>query len=135
MRDGWRKSIFGQRDELPGHAKSVAAQPGMRHDRGTNCAGGFIDKDTAYTAGILHDVGRVALAVIQPKGYAALLDKHHGPAASMLVAEREMFGLDHCEAGRQLIADWKLPQSFEAVVADHHSELRSGQRVESVRRW
>jgi putative nucleotidyltransferase with HDIG domain len=86
---------------------------------------GSIDKDTAYTAGILHDVGRVALAVIQPKGYAALLDKHHGPAASMLLAEREMFGLDHCEAGRQLIADWKLPVSFEAVVADHHSELRS----------
>jgi putative nucleotidyltransferase with HDIG domain len=86
---------------------------------------GSIDKDTAYTAGILHDVGRVALAVIQPKGYAALLDKHHGPAASMLLAEREMFGLDHCEAGRQLIADWKLPKSFEAVVADHHSALRS----------
>lgn len=86
---------------------------------------GSIDKDAAYTAGILHDVGRVALAVIQPKGYAALLDKHHGPAASMLLAEREMFGLDHCQAGQQLIADWKLPRSFEAVVADHHSELRS----------
>jgi putative nucleotidyltransferase with HDIG domain len=86
---------------------------------------GLIDKDTAYTAGILHDVGRVALSVIQPKGYAALLDKHHGSAASMLLAEREMFGLDHCEAGRQLITDWKLPKSFEAVVADHHSELRS----------
>ena len=86
---------------------------------------GLIDKDTAYTAGILHDVGRVALAVIQPKGYAALLDKHHGPAASMLLAERKMFGLDHCEAGRQLIADWKLPRCFDAVVSDHHSELRS----------
>jgi putative nucleotidyltransferase with HDIG domain len=86
---------------------------------------GSIDKDTAYIAGILHDVGRVALAVIQPKGYAVLLEKHHGPSASMLLAEREMFGLDHCEVGRQLIADWKLPESFEAVVADHHSELRS----------
>jgi putative nucleotidyltransferase with HDIG domain len=82
----------------------------------------LIDKDTAYTAGILHDVGRMALAVIQPKGYAALLEKHRGAAASMLAAERELFGWDHCEIGRQLIGDWKLPQSFEAVVADHHSE-------------
>jgi len=81
-----------------------------------------IDKDTAYTAGILHDVGRMALAVVQPKGYAALLEKHRGPAASMLEAERELFGWDHCEIGRQLIGDWKLPQSFEAVIADHHSE-------------
>jgi len=86
---------------------------------------GSIDKDTAYTAGILHDVGRMALAVIQPKGYAALLEKHHGAAASMLEAERELFGWDHCEVGRQLIGEWKLPQSFEAVVADHHSERHS----------
>ena len=45
---------------------------------------GSIDKDIAYTAGIFHDIGRMALAVIQSKGYAALLDKHRGPAASML---------------------------------------------------
>jgi len=86
---------------------------------------GPIDKDTAYTAGILHDVGRMALAVIQPKGYAALLEKHHGTAVSMLEAERELFGWDHCEVGRQLIGDWKLPQSFEAVVNEHHSERRT----------
>jgi putative nucleotidyltransferase with HDIG domain len=83
---------------------------------------GSIDKDTAYTAGILHDIGRMALAVIQPKGYAALLEKHHGAASSMLEAERDLFGWDHCEVGRQLIGDWKLPQSFEAVVAEHHSD-------------
>ena len=86
---------------------------------------GSIDKDTAYTAGILHDVGRMALAVIQPKGYAALLEKHRGAAASMLDAERELFGWDHCEVGRQLIGDWKLPQSFEPVVSEHHSVRHS----------
>ncbi len=86
---------------------------------------GSVDKDTAYTAGILHDVGRMALAVVQPRGYAALLDKHQGGAVSMLAAERELFGWDHCEIGRQLIRDWNLPQSFDAVVGDHHSERRT----------
>jgi putative nucleotidyltransferase with HDIG domain len=86
---------------------------------------GSLDNEIAYTAGILHDIGRMALAVIQPKGYAALLEKHHGAPASMLEAERELFGWDHCEIGRQLIDDWKLPESFEAVVADHHSEPRT----------
>ena len=33
---------------------------------------GLLDKDTAYTSGILHDIGRIALAVIQPKEYANL---------------------------------------------------------------
>jgi len=86
---------------------------------------GLIDKDTAYTAGILHDVGRMALAVIQPKGYAALLESHRGASVTMLKAERGLFGWDHCETGRQLIGDWKLPEDLEAVVADHHLPRRT----------
>jgi putative nucleotidyltransferase with HDIG domain len=86
---------------------------------------GFIDKDMAYTCGILHDVGRMALAVILPKGYAALLETHRGTDASILEAERELFGWDHCETGRQLIADWKLPDNFAAAVAEHHTERRT----------
>lgn len=86
---------------------------------------GSIDKDTAYTAGILHDIGRMALAVIQPKAYAALLETHQGWADTMLEAERELFGWDHCEIGRQLIGDWKLPQNLEAVTADHHLPQRN----------
>ncbi len=88
-------------------------------------ATGFIDKDQAYTAGILHDVGRMALAVIQPKDYAALLETHRGGSATILEAERELFGWNHCETGRQLVADWKLPQDLETVVADHHAERRN----------
>jgi HD-like signal output (HDOD) protein len=80
---------------------------------------GSIDKDFAYTSGILHDMGRIALAVLQPKPYAELLETHHGTPASVLDAERDLFGMDHCETGRQLINDWKLPESFAAVVADH----------------
>lgn len=81
--------------------------------------GGFIDKDLAYTSGILHDIGRMALAVLQPKAYAELLVTHRGAPASVLDAERNLFGMDHCETGRQLIADWNLPENFEAPVADH----------------
>jgi HD-like signal output (HDOD) protein len=81
---------------------------------------GYIDKDLAYTSGILHDVGRFALAVIQPKDYAALLETHRGPASSILERERELFGWDHCEAGQRLIADWKLPLELDAAVSHHH---------------
>lgn len=86
---------------------------------------GFIDKDLAYTCGILHDVGRMALAVIQPSEYAALLETHCGPSATLLEAERELFGWDHSETGRQLIADWKLPDDFQAAVAEHHAVRRT----------
>lgn len=81
---------------------------------------GFLDKDVAYTSGILHDIGRFALAVIQPKEYAALLETHRGSAGSILDGEQELFGWDHCEAGQKLIASWKLPSDFTAIVCEHH---------------
>lgn len=86
---------------------------------------GFIDKDTAFTAGILHDVGRMGLAVIQPAAYAALLEKHQGRSETTLDAERVLFGWDHCETGRQLVSDWKLPEELESVVSQHHQPRRT----------
>jgi len=83
---------------------------------------GSIDKDSAYTAGLMHDVGRLALAVLRPRDYAGLLESHAGSARSILKAEREIFGFDHCEAGRHLVGDWKLPPSFIDIVSDHHPQ-------------
>ncbi len=86
---------------------------------------GFIDKDMAYTSGILHDIGRMALAVIQPGAYAEILESHRGSAESILEAERGLFGWDHCETGCRMIADWKLPDGFNTVVGDHHAPRRT----------
>jgi len=81
---------------------------------------GFMDKDSAYTCGVIHDIGRLALAVIRPREYAILLGMQSGPPGSILEGERDLFGLDHCEAGRRLITDWKLPVDLEAIVSEHH---------------
>jgi putative nucleotidyltransferase with HDIG domain len=80
-----------------------------------------IDSNTAYTAGVMHDIGRQALAIVRPKEYVDLLKKQQGPPASILRQERDLFGLDHCELGSQLITEWKLPSEFKAIAADHHS--------------
>ena len=82
---------------------------------------GFIDKHSAYTCGVIHDIGRLALAVIRPREYAVLLGMQSGPPASILEGERELFGLDHCQAGRRLITDWNLPVDFESIVSEHHA--------------
>jgi putative nucleotidyltransferase with HDIG domain len=85
---------------------------------------GSMNRNTAYTAGILHDIGRFAMMVIRPETYDALLVNHSGFAGSLLPHEQRLFGFDHCEAGRHLIADWKLPADFEAIVSEHHSPRR-----------
>ncbi len=85
---------------------------------------GFMDRDTAYTCGMLHDIGRLALAVIRPTEYAALLAKHDGTAASILASETELFGCNHCLAGRRLVSEWALPPEFDVIVCDHHVARR-----------
>jgi putative nucleotidyltransferase with HDIG domain len=79
-----------------------------------------LDKDLAFTGAVLHDLGRLALAVLEPKEYVFLLAKHKGPSSSILLLEREAFGYDHCEVGAELVASWKLPVAFESIVAHHH---------------
>ncbi len=87
---------------------------------------GCMNKETAYTAGVMHDIGRLALAVMRPKAYADLLTAYSGPPDSILYCERDLFGFDHCEAGRNLVADWKMPADLEAVISEHHSPRQTG---------
>jgi len=82
---------------------------------------GFLNRDVAYTSGVMHDIGRLALAVIRPREYSLLLGAHSGSPTGILKAERDLFGWDHCEAGRQLIAEWKMPPEFEPIVSEHHA--------------
>jgi HD-like signal output (HDOD) protein len=89
-----------------------------------------IDKGTAYTGGVLHEIGRFALAVLRPQEYAKLLETHCGPPSSILESERILFGFDHREAGRHLVAEWKLPAEFEAMLGAHDSANRNGGRLQ-----
>jgi len=83
-----------------------------------------IDRDFAYTAGILHDIGRVALANINSPAYAELIaGAAEDPARDALARERECFGIDHCAAGRLLVVAWKLPEDFVEVTSHHHEPL------------
>lgn len=85
---------------------------------------GILDKEVAFTAGILHDVGRFALSVVRPQEYAQLLESHAGAPGSLLAGECDLFGWDHCEVGAQLVADWDLPAEFTSSVSDHHTPRR-----------
>jgi HD-like signal output (HDOD) protein len=81
-----------------------------------------MDKDAAYTAGLLHDIGRLALAVIQPVQYANFLSSAPMTGAEILEGERQIFEVDHCQAGRWLVEAWKLPKDFVDFTSRHHVE-------------
>ena len=76
--------------------------------------------DQAYTAGLLHDVGRLALLVKYPQSYANLLSVVIENHFSMLQSERDLFDIDHCEAGSWLAEGWDFPEELVQVIGDHH---------------
>jgi putative nucleotidyltransferase with HDIG domain len=89
-------------------------------------AASSIDKDAAYTGALIHDIGRLALAVMQPDVYNQLFQSAKGTREFILQRERELFGVDHCEAGRVMTTGWKLPEVFVAITSNHHASPNDG---------
>ncbi|MFN7977222.1 MAG: HDOD domain-containing protein [Vicinamibacterales bacterium] len=75
----------------------------------------------AYTAGLLHDIGRMALIVAHPKQYPAFLDAADVRGVELLELERNLLGMDHCEAGEWFAQQLLLPQVFQDVAGHHHN--------------
>jgi putative nucleotidyltransferase with HDIG domain len=83
----------------------------------------WLEKDFAYTAGIMHDIGRIALATVLPESYARVLERASQEPCNFLEMEREVCGIDHCQAGLALVRAWKLPQDFIETTFHHHDPL------------
>jgi len=79
-------------------------------------------KDRAYTTGLLHDVGRLALLACFPDEYENLLSVVQENDFDLGATERRMFEIDHCSAGEWLCKSWNLPEDISEVIARHHDE-------------
>lgn len=77
-------------------------------------------EDRAYTAGLLHDIGRLGLLVAHPEKYVELLRRVSSDGGDPLELERQEFGIDHCEAGEILAQRWGLPVEIQQAARWHH---------------
>lgn len=83
----------------------------------------------AYSAGLLHDVGKIILASLYPEPYRALLRLSQGPEFDLGAAERRVFGCDHEQAGAIFAEAQKLPHAIAAAMA-HHSRPAAAPEAE-----
>ena len=87
-----------------------------------------LDREFAYTAGLLHNLGILGLMSAYPDEYCRMLDVYDDFGFELLQTERDLFDIDHCAAGAYLARDWNFPERLAAAIVAHHDEPVSGDR-------
>jgi HD-like signal output (HDOD) protein len=81
----------------------------------------------AFIAGLLHDAGRLLIALALPQEYERILKLCTSGGRSMTECEREILGFTHAELSAEAVKYWKLPEEIQIAVRDHHGS-RSAER-------
>jgi HD-like signal output (HDOD) protein len=102
----WRHSMT-----VASSAKEIVALEG----------GGQSAMDFAFVAGLLHDVGKIVLAVNLPDRYQRVAEAAEKLKLSDVEAERRIFSVTHAEIGAYLLGIWGLQDPLVEAVCFHHN--------------
>lgn len=93
-----------------------------------------VDIHNAVTvAGMLHDVGKLLMAMKSPKHFARAVSGAREERRPLFEVEEELMGVSHAEVGAYLLALWGLPTPVVEAVAHHHRPTRVPQdRLDAV---
>jgi diguanylate cyclase (GGDEF)-like protein len=100
----WERSLF-----MGVTARQIAS---LRDDE--------INPDEAFISGLLADVGMLMFIKHAAGTYIPLMKREHD-GEDLIVLEREIFGIDHCEIGTQLAEKWGFPDKLAKPIAWHHN--------------
>jgi putative nucleotidyltransferase with HDIG domain len=85
-----------------------------------------LNQDFAFTAGLLHDIGRLVLVTAYPEQYGAVLAQRQRDDRQLLEVEREMLGVDHVMAGTALAQHWQFSDTMQHAISYHHAPEAPG---------
>lgn len=89
-----------------------------------------VNQDYAFTAGLLHDIGRLLLVTYFRREYDAVIAYRNLHDCQWLEAEQTIMGMDHAMAGEALAAHWNFSDTIRFAIAGHHKP--EGQKVNSL---
>ncbi len=76
--------------------------------------------DGAFTAGLLHDIGKLAFGTLVEEEFSKISEKMEDGHTTFAEAEESVIGVDHAEVGGALAEAWGLPPIFADVAKYHH---------------
>jgi putative nucleotidyltransferase with HDIG domain len=74
----------------------------------------------AFVGGLLHDLGRLLIALGLPDEFARLMKLQEQSSRSWTECELELLGFTHAELSAEALEKWKFPQEVQVAVRDHH---------------
>lgn len=77
--------------------------------------------DQAYIAGLMRDIGKVALDHNMTKQYEKILDMVEKEQKPFMEIEEKVFGFHHGQVGAKIAEKWKLPEDLVEAIAFHHT--------------
>lgn len=108
-------------------------RPGLWiHSVGTAKAAQFISEkigkerpEVAYTVGLLHDIGKILLALSFPEHYNRVIMLAAEKKCRIILAERKLLNTDHAMIGKILCDIWSLPEEISSSIFFHHDPMES----------
>jgi putative nucleotidyltransferase with HDIG domain len=81
------------------------------------------NQDIAFTAGLLHDIGRLVLVTGHPDAYAQVVAWHAQHGGDWQDAEQAILGIDHVDAGVALADHWNFSSTMRQAIAYHAPDI------------
>lgn len=86
----------------------------------------IIDHEALFTAGLLHDVGRLVIAGMLRDDYYQIETMVQNEGKPLEQAELEILGFDHTDVSKALLQKWRLPDLLVSGVKNHHESDHFG---------
>lgn len=80
----------------------------------------YPDKEEAFTAGLIHDVGKIVLDQFVHEEFKTVIDLAKAKDMVLCEAETQLLGLNHANVGYILSQKWNLPKKLQDPLAYHH---------------
>lgn len=81
------------------------------------------DANLAYLCGLLHDLGKLAVHELMPKGFSAMAGQAKAQRTALHPVERCYLSTDHSVIGKFLARKWQMPQAIQMAIWLHHSQV------------
>lgn len=91
------------------------------------------DAETAFTAGLLHDIGQLVLASAFPERFAEVLAHQSSAQVTLYDAEHALLDTDHAAVGALITELWHLPRPIVEAIASHHASPANAATSDLVR--